>query len=78
MAESSGRLLDEQALLAYAVKLLAGRAHSTGQLREKLRRRAQQASAVDVVLARMKENGYLDARSSPAARSPVPGRTDRA
>jgi regulatory protein len=60
MAEGSGRLLDEQALLAYAVKLLAGRAHSTGQLREKLRRRAQQALAVDVVLARMKENGYLD------------------
>ena len=60
MAERSGRLLDEPALLAYAVKLLAGRAHSTGQLREKLRRRAQQASAVDIVLARMKEHGYLD------------------
>jgi regulatory protein len=52
--------LDEQARLAYAVRLLAGRAHSTGELREKLRRRARQASAVDVVLARMKENGYLD------------------
>jgi regulatory protein len=60
MADGSGRLLDQQALLAYAVKLLAGRAHSTGELREKLRRRAEQPSAVDAVLARLKENGYLD------------------
>jgi regulatory protein len=60
MAEGSPRPLDEQALLAYAVKLLAGRAHSTGELREKLRRRAEQASAVDGVLTRLKENGYLD------------------
>jgi len=60
MADGVARLLDEPALLAYAVKLLAGRAHSTGELREKLRRRAEQATAVDVVLARLKENGYLD------------------
>jgi len=62
MPNSITRLLGEQALLAYAVKLLAGRAHSTGELREKLRRRAEQAGAVDVVLARLKENGYLDDR----------------
>jgi regulatory protein len=60
MSEGRGRLLDRQALLAYAVKLLAGRAHSTGELREKLRRRAEQAAAVDSVIARLKENGYLD------------------
>jgi regulatory protein len=60
MADGSGRPLNQQALLAYAVKLLAGRAHSTGELREKLRRRAEQASSVDVVLTRLKENGYLD------------------
>jgi regulatory protein len=46
--------------LAYAVKLLAGRAHSTGELREKLRRRAEQASDVDGVLARLKDTGYLN------------------
>lgn len=62
MAEGRTRLLDEQALLAYAVKLLAGRAHSTGELREKLRHRAEQVTAVDAILARLKDNGYLDDR----------------
>jgi regulatory protein len=60
MSEAGTRLLDEPALLAYAVKLLAGRAYSTGELREKLRRRAGQAAVVDVVLVHLKENGYLD------------------
>jgi regulatory protein len=62
MADGNTRLLDEPALLAYAVKLLAGRAHSTGELREKLRRRARQATSVDSVLGRLKDNGYLDDR----------------
>lgn len=60
MAEGSARLLDEERLLTYAVRLLAARAHATGELREKLRRRAERAAAVDVVLARLKDNGYLD------------------
>lgn len=60
MADGVSRLLDEPALLAYAVKLLAGRAHSMGELRQKLRRRAEEATAVDVVLSRLQENGYLD------------------
>jgi regulatory protein len=60
MADGISRLLDAPALFAYAVKLLAGRAHSTGELREKLRRRAGSAAAVDLVLSRLKENGYLD------------------
>jgi regulatory protein len=58
MAES--KPLDEDALLAYALKLLAGRAHSQGELREKLRRRAARAAEVDAVLARLKDDGYLD------------------
>jgi regulatory protein len=62
MADTTTRLLDEPALLAYAVKLLAGRAHSTGELREKLRRRAEQPGSVDAVLARLKDHGYLDDR----------------
>jgi regulatory protein len=54
--------LDGGALWTYAVKALAGRAHSTGELREKLRRRAERAADVDEVLARLKDVGYLDDR----------------
>jgi regulatory protein len=39
---------------------LAGRAHSTGDLREKLRRRAERAGDVEDVLSRLKQSGYLD------------------
>lgn len=54
------RPLDAEGLWSYALKALAGRAHSTGELREKLRRRAERAADVDDVLARLKESGYLD------------------
>ncbi len=39
-----------------------GRAHSSGELREKLRRRAQSPEDVDAVLAKLKEAGYLNDR----------------
>jgi regulatory protein len=42
--------------------VLAGRAHSTGELREKLRRRAERAADVEELLARLKDVGYLDDR----------------
>jgi len=54
--------LDADALFAYAVKVLAGRAHSAGELREKLRRKAARAADVDAVIARLKDYGYLDDR----------------
>lgn len=62
MDERRPRLLAADALWAYALKVLAGRAHSTGELREKLRRRAERAGDVDEVLARLKQDGYLDDR----------------
>ena len=62
MNERKPRLLDDDALWAYALRLLAGRAHSQGELREKLRRRAARAAAVDEALGRLKEDGYLDDR----------------
>ncbi|HLI86156.1 MAG TPA: regulatory protein RecX [Bryobacteraceae bacterium] len=62
MTERKPRLLDDDALWSYALRLLAGRAHSQGELREKLRRRAARASAVDEAMARLKEDGYLDDR----------------
>ena len=49
MAERNIRRLDGGALWTYAVQALAGRAHSTGELREKLRRRAERTADVDDV-----------------------------
>jgi regulatory protein len=60
MHERRVRFLDAASLWEYALKVLAGRAHSAGELREKLRRRAQRAEDVDDVLSRLKQSGYLD------------------
>jgi regulatory protein len=62
MEERKVRHLDSEGLWAYALRVLGGRAQSTGQLREKLRRRAARAEDVDEVLARLKAAGYLDDR----------------
>ncbi len=62
MQEEKRRLLNADALWSYALKALAARAHSSGELREKLRRRAARAGDVDDVLARLKQDGYLDDR----------------
>jgi regulatory protein len=62
MYERKPRLLDAEALWSYALKVLTGRAHSTGELREKLRRRAEKPADIDDVLARLKDVGYLDDR----------------
>jgi len=62
MAERKSRTLTGEALWAYALKMLAGRAHSMGELREKMRRRAAEPGDVDGVLERLKELGYLDDR----------------
>ena len=62
MRERKPRTLEADALWEYALKALAGRAHSTGELREKLRRRAARAEDIDSVLSRLKQNGYLDDR----------------
>ena len=60
MSLRKSRPLDGEALWGYALKLLGGRAHSTGELREKLRRRAERVGAVEDVLARLKDQGYLN------------------
>ncbi len=56
------RLLGAEALWSYALKALSSRAHSTGELREKLRRRAERAADIDDILSRLKDIGYLDDR----------------
>ena len=62
MEKRKPRRLDAGALWEYALKSLGARAHSIGELREKLRRRAERAGDIDGVLARLKEHQYLDDR----------------
>src|SRR5215831_14168663 len=60
MEERKPRQLDGEGLWNYALRALGGRAHSTGEMREKLSRRAADPEDVDRVLARLKDSRYLD------------------
>src|ERR1700733_9981488 len=62
MAKPQPQPLDREKLLNVALRALGGRAHSSGELREKLRRRAQNDEDVDAVLGKLKESGYLNDR----------------
>ncbi len=62
MKERVPKRLDADALWSYALKVLGGRAHSLGELRQKLRLRALRPEDVDDALTRLKELGYLDDR----------------
>lgn len=52
--------LDSAKLHEYALKTLGGRAQSLGELREKLRRRAENIADIDSLIVRLKEAGYLN------------------
>lgn len=55
--------LDENGLMTFAAQALSARALTISELREKLKRRAAEPADIDIVLARLKESGYLnDAR----------------
>jgi SOS response regulatory protein OraA/RecX len=70
MDDRKPRRLDSAGLWAYALKVLSGRAHSTGELREKLGRRAAVPGDVESILARLKDHGYLnDRRYAPGQRA---------
>jgi regulatory protein len=60
MEQSKIRLLDAGGLWTYSLKILGGRAYSSGELREKLRRRAGSDGDVDEILRRLKDYGYLN------------------
>src|SRR6266849_3513315 len=56
------RRLDADGLWELALKMLGGRACSSGVLRQKLRARAARLEDVDATLARLKEYRYIDDR----------------
>lgn len=62
MAGRKQKLLEGPQLMEYALRLLSGRAHSLGEIREKLRRRCAHAEDIDSVMTKLKEAGYLDDR----------------
>ena len=58
---SKPRQLDsESALYDAAIKILMRRAHSVHEMKKALERRCEDASLVKNVLARLKQNGYID------------------
>jgi len=61
-AKRPSQPLDRDKLLNVALRALGNRAHSSGELKEKLSRRAQTPEDVDAVLAKLKEAGYLNDR----------------
>ena len=54
------RLLDAEGLWGFALKVLGMRALTVSELREKLRKRAQEPLDVDGLMAKLKEYGYLN------------------
>jgi regulatory protein len=62
MDERKPRHLDLEGLWNYALRALGVRALSTGEMREKLTRRAENPEDVESVLERLKDSKYLDDR----------------
>ena len=60
MQQRKPRHLDREGLWNYALKVLGCRAHSTGELQEKLKRRTELPEDVEDVLTRLKDSKYLD------------------
>src|SRR2546423_13851040 len=54
------RKLGADLLWDYAVRSLSGRAHSIGEMRVKLRAKAESMEDVEPILSRLKDYGYLD------------------
>lgn len=52
--------LSEEELYNYAVRLLTGRALSVGEVREKLKTRAEEGADIDSILARLREYKFID------------------
>lgn len=60
MTRSKKPKLDAEALWGYALRLLGGRAMSSGEARQKIAAKAAEPKDVDAVLSKLKEYGYLN------------------
>lgn len=59
-ARRIAKKLNDTELWDYALRVLARRAHSSGELKQKLKLRAQSAADVDVTLSKLREYGFAD------------------
>lgn len=59
-APRAPKKLDAEGLWSYALKLLGGRALSTGEVRQRLTRRAGQACDIEIVINKLRDYGYLN------------------
>ena len=57
---SAPKKLDAGRLWEYALRTLSGRAMTTGEVRQRLKRRAEEEGDVEPVIARLKESALLD------------------
>jgi regulatory protein len=62
MRERKRRLLDCEPLWDFALKVLAARAHSSGELRRKLLLKASDPGDIEGVIERLRDHGYLNDR----------------
>ncbi len=62
MGKKPAKLLDESGLREYALRLLAARALTVAQLKQRLRPRAADPASVEKIVAQLKEYGALDDR----------------
>jgi regulatory protein len=60
MPARTPRRYDRASLWEYALRVLSGRAHSAGEMRTKLSRRAERGEDVDDVMSQLHQYGYLD------------------
>lgn len=54
------KLLDAEALWSYALKILGMRALSTGEVRDKLKRKARNPEDIEGIISRLRDYGYLN------------------
>lgn len=60
VSRRTARPLDIEGLMAYAARVLAGRAQTSSEIREKLKRRAARIEDVEPVIGRLKDAGFLN------------------
>jgi regulatory protein len=60
LGKRAPKKLDADGLWGYSLKLLGGRALSTGEVRQKLVRRAENEKDVDLTISKLRDYGYLN------------------